>query len=182
MQFITPDNGEQVVEFYREYAAAEGYAETEAVTASDSGAAYFEREDSQLTLGYNAVPEGTTITVMVVPVQLTPEPVAPTGSGRLPDNFPSDILKVYPGAMILNAENMPMDNLLDQHISNATKKEVVEFFKAHFAELGFEIKRHEDKQNYAEYLFEKAGFGGVVFVLNMEPDNSISLHQMLGRL
>ncbi|MBN2081637.1 hypothetical protein JW859_05440 [bacterium] len=181
MQFLTADTGEQVIAFYREYAAAEGYTETESVLASDSGAVYFERENGQLTLGYNPVPEGTTITVMITPFQLTPENVAPSGSERLPINFPVDILKLYPGGNILNAENLPMDNILDQHIPNATRKEVMAFYKAHYEEIGFTVKRSEEKDTWAEYVFTKPGFGNVVFTLNIESDNTISLHQILGR-
>lgn len=170
--------GEDVLAFYREHAQVAGLEEQNYVSAAESGAAYFHGEEMDFNAGYELTDTGTRITLMYIPVVTAP--TVPTGSGLLPPNFPVDILPLYPGADIMNAENLPMDNFLDLHARDASLQDVLDFYLEYYKELGFKTIVEDREKEFLHYVFEGAS-GGVVLNANTEPDDSTSIHLIYGR-
>lgn len=174
----TKEKGEKVLEFYRDKALAAGLKQQSYVVTEESGAAYFHGEKLDFTAGFDLAKDGTRVTLMYIPVVETPQ--VPTGSGLIPPNFPIDILPLYPGAEVLNAENMPMNNFIDMHSEDATLKEVLDFYMKYYKDMGLKIDKKEKTRKYMHYVFVSST-GGIVLDANLEPDKSVSIHLALAR-
>ena len=181
LTLTTGDPGESVLEFYQERALAAGYQLESYVAASDSGAAYFKREDGYLNTGYRIENGQTVITLLLMFAINTEENLAFPGSGQLPQNFPIDKLPLFPGATILEARNMPMDNMLQMLAIDTKIKDVLAFYMAYYKDLDYKVLV-EDKasKTFYHYVFEGPE-GGVVLNLNQESDGSASIDMIFAR-
>jgi hypothetical protein len=177
-RLLTAAPGEKVLEFYRGKADSAGLSVQSYANAAESGAAYFHGEKLDFTAGYDLTDDGTRVTLMFIPVVETPQ--VPTGSGLIPPNFPVDILPLYPGAEVLSAENMPMNNFLDMHAEDTTLKEVLDFYQEYYKELKLKNTIKDKTKDHLHYVFVGTT-GGVVLDANLEPDKSVSIHLALAR-
>jgi len=177
-RLLTDTPGEEVLEFYRGKADSAGLSVQSYANAAESGAAYFRGEQLDFTAGYDLTEQGTRVTLMYIPVVEAPS--VPTGSGLLPPNFPVDLLPIYPGAQIQNAENLPMNNFLDLHVEDATLREVLDFYQEYYKELKLKTTVKDKSKKHLHYVFEGTT-GGIVLNASVESDNSVFINLALAR-
>lgn len=181
LTLTTTDPGGAVLDFYVEHAEAAGYQRESLVSASESGAAYFKGENGYFNAGYRIENGETLVTLIVMFPVNTEENIAFAGSGQLPKNFPIDILPLFPGASVLEAHNMPMDNMLMMHVFDTPIDDVLDFYAAYYKERDFKIlKKDKPSKTYYNYVFEGPE-GGVVLNLTQENDGSASIDMIYGR-
>lgn len=181
LTLITSDPGEAVLEFYQERVLEAGFEQESYVVASESGAAYYRREDSYFNSGYRIEDGETVVTLMLIFAAAEQQDQAFAGSGQLPRNFPLDILPIYPGATILEAQNMPMDNMILMHVLDTKIDDALSFYQEFYKELGYTtLKSEKSKKTFYNFIFEGPN-GGVVLNLTQESDNSVSIDMVYGR-
>jgi len=173
----TSDSLEQVLAFYEEKALAAGYNKLSSVSSTDRGAAHYSSGTWKFNVTCTAA-EGNTGIMLALGTtdeegEGSAQPADGEGTesgasgwddnggqateayiGALPEGFPVEVVKPYPGAEIDNAASRGKEHLLTMTTKDASA-DVIKFYESYFGGRGWTKKDTVDADNNSMRGFQQ---------------------------